>query len=123
MDAIERLKSAMLRVEALVDYYKEHPNTSIFSQFKTPGDSITTITIEDLKILLTYVTDCGDLRRPEFVPQKEIERDIKLAKEIVELKQSIVEQESWLAGYDKGYTAGRDGEMKAKKSLRDFLLG
>ncbi len=118
MNAIERLKDSMVRVEALVDFHRENPNITIDIWM----DSMSAVTIGDLKVLLEGLRDRDiSLKRPKFVPQKEIERDITLAKEIVGLKQSIIEQKSWLAGYDKGYTAGRDGEMKAKKSLRDFL--
>ncbi len=67
-------------------------------------DSITEVTIEDLKTLLDGLADRDiSLREPK---SNATETEIKMAKE------SIKEQELWVRGYDKGYEAGRDGEAK-----------
>ena len=102
MNAMERLRNSMVRVSALVNFYREHPETTLDMM-----DSITAVTMEDLKTLLDALADRDiSLKRPEFVPQREIERDAKLAKVI------ISNQEDWWSrGYDRGYKAGRDGEI------------
>ncbi len=97
MNAMERLKSAMVRVKALVDFY--HPTVTI-----DMTDSITEVTIEDLKTLLDGLADRDiSLKRSE---SSATETEIKMAKD------SIKERELWVKGYDKGYEAGRDGEAK-----------
>ena len=110
MDAAERLKGAMVRVKALVGFYQEHLTTIIFGTVDLPTEVI----IEDLKVLLEGLADRDiSIKRPEFVSQREIERDIRLAKEIVD------ERESWTKGYNKGYQAGRDGEIAWRKMQID----
>ena len=37
-------------------------------------------------------------------------------------RQSIGDQESWVRGYDKGYKAGRDGELKRIEELINKYL-
>ncbi len=103
----------MVRVSALVNFYREHPETTLDVM-----DSITAVTMEDLKTLLDALADRDiSLKRPELKTQKEIERDIKIAKAIVN------EREVWTRGYDKGYKAGRDGELKKIKERLNFILG
>lgn len=105
MDDIERLKDSMVKVEALVDFYQEHPSLCIDML-----DTLTKVTIGDLKILLNGLVDRDiSLKRPKLIPLKEIERDTKLAKQLVD------EQEAWTRGYDSGYKAGRDGEIAWRK--------
>ena len=104
MNAIERLKDSMSRVETLISFYKEHLGITL-----DMIDSMTAVTIEDLKILLDGLADRDiSLKRPEFRTPKEIEGDAKLAKQLVE------SQEAWLKGYDKRYQAGRDGDTIRK---------
>ncbi len=112
MNAIERLKNSMVRVSALVNFYREHPETIL-----DMTDSMTAVTIGDLKVLLDGLADRDiSLKRPELKTQKEIERDIKVAKAIVD------EREVWTRGYDKGYKAGRDGELKRIEVLINRYL-
>ena len=104
MDAIKRLKDSMVRVRDLVDFYVEHPTTTLDMM-----DSTTAVIIGDLERLLDGLAD-----RDRFIPQYEIERDIRLAKVIVD------EQEVWWSkGYDKGYQAGRDREIAWREMQKD----
>ncbi len=48
----EKLRVARQRVERLVDFYREHPGTTIDTM-----DSFTDVTFEDLKELLTALND------------------------------------------------------------------
>jgi len=114
MNAMKRLKDSMVRVEALVNFYLEHPATTLDMM-----DSFTTVTMEDLKTLLDGLADRDiSLKRPEFVPQREIERDAKLARIIVDQK----DRATWVKGYDQGYKAGRDGEGTRVKELIEKYL-
>ena len=91
MNAMKRLKDSMVRVEALVNFYLEHPATTLDMM-----DSFTTVTVEDLKTLLDALADRDiSLKRPEFKTPREIERDVELAKEInkeVERKRFEINQ-------------------------------
>ena len=91
MNAMERLRNSMVRVRALVNFYREHPETTLDMM-----DSMTAVTMEDLKTLLDALADRDiSLKRPEFKTPREIERDIKLAKEInkeVERKRFEINQ-------------------------------
>ena len=114
MNAMERLKDSMVRVSALVNFYREHPETTLDMM-----DSMTAVTMEDLKTLLDALADRDiSLKRPEFVPQREIERDIKLARIIVDQK----DRATWIKGYDQGYKAGRNGEATRVRELVDKYL-
>ena len=116
MNGIERLKDSMVRVRSLVDFYQESPTTTLDMM-----DSMTAVTIGDLETLLDGLADRDiSLKRPKFKTPREIERDAKLAKIIVDL--TIDEREVWVRGYDKGYEAGRDGELKKIKERLNFLL-
>ena len=120
MNAMERLKDSMTRVSALVNFYLEHPTTTLDMM-----DSMTAVTIGDLKVLLDALADRDiSLKRPELKTQREMGRDIKLAKEtnhkefvisqfyedIKRLEKSIAEQKAWIRGYKKGYVAGGNME-------------
>ena len=114
MNAMERLKDSMVRVSALVDFYLEHPTTTLDMM-----DSMTAVTIGDLKVLLDALADRDiSLKRPEFVPLKEIERDVKLARILVDQK----DRATWIKGYDQGYKAGRNGEATRVKELIEKYL-
>ncbi len=108
MNAIERLKDSVVRVEALVSFYQGHLSTTLDTV-----ELITPVTIKDLKILLEGLAD----RDISIKHLKPTEVEIEMA------KQSILDQESWLKGYDRGYKAGRDGELKKIKERLNFLLG
>lgn len=96
---MERLKDSIVRVKALVD---------------CPSTIICESTIEDLKILLDGLADRDiSIKGMNFKTLKEIERDVKLAKIIVD------EGETWTRGYDKGYQAGRDGEIAWRRMQGD----
>ena len=113
MDAMERLKDSMVRVKALIDYNQEDPTTTIFGTVASSNE----VTMEDLKILLDGLKDRDiSTKRPDFVSQKEIERDITIAKE------TIGQQNYWVRGYNKGYKAGRDGELRRIEVLINKYL-
>ena len=115
----------MVRVEKLVNLYYQSPTVTL-----DMIDSITRVTIQDLKTLLDGLEDRDtSLKRPKFIPQKEIERDLKLAKEINKEKErgekvkrlkeemrqfeiSTAEYRVWLKGYEEGYDAGRKQEWR-----------
>ena len=106
MDAMERLKDSMTRVKTLIDFKQEHSTVKIFGKeyllisCATVTSSMK-VSIEDLNILVEALEDRDiSTKRPDFIPQKEIERDIVLAKE------TIGQQNSWIRGYHKGYEAG-----------------
>ncbi len=113
--AIVRLKESMTRVKDLVTLYKHHPTTTLDMM-----DNLTAVTIGDLEILLNGLED-RDIslsEMPELIPLKEIKRDTKLAVEIEKTRVEIeTKREAWTKGYDKGYTAGRDGELKRIETL------
>ena len=125
MSALERLKGAMVRVEALVDFYKQSPTVTIDMM-----DSTTEVTMEDLETLLDGIKDrygASELTQT-FKTQKEIENDIRVAKEINEREEKIkedikqlgeearrlegliAEEKGWLRGYNEGYEDGRGVE-------------
>ena len=105
MDAIERLKDAMTRVKALVDFYQESPTICIDML-----DSFTDVTVEDLKILLEGLADRDiSIKRPEFRTQPGVVTDTVHG--------------AWLRGYNTGYKEGRDGEMKRVKEVIERYLG
>ena len=137
MNDIERLEHAMFRVEKLVKFYLQSPTVTL-----DMIDSITSVTIQDLETLLDALKDRGMsskdrsmlsavteiFKRPEFKTQKEIERDLKLAKgvnkeedmtkeikrldkETRQLEKSIAEQKGWIAGYKQGYETGKRMEV------------
>ena len=109
MNAIERLKGAMVRVKALVDFYRQQPTVTIDMM-----DSITEVTMEDLKILLDGLAD-RDISLKE-TKSNATEAEIEMAKE------SIKEQEAWIKGYNKGYEAERDGEAKRVRLLSEGII-
>ena len=110
MDAIMQLKDSMVRVKALIDFNQENPTTTIFGTVA----SSTKVTMEDLQTLLDALADRDiSIKGMEFKTQKEIERDVSIAKE------TIGQQNSWVRGYDKGYKAGRDGEIAWRKMQED----
>ena len=103
MNAIERLKGSMVRVEALVDFYRQSPTATLDML-----DSMTDVTIQDLETLLDALKDRDiSLKRPKFKTPREIERDAKLAKIIVDERE--IWERGYDRGYDKGYEAGRTG--------------
>ncbi|KKL23694.1 hypothetical protein LCGC14_2422790 [marine sediment metagenome] len=113
MDGIERLKGAMVRVEALVDFYKESPTVTLDMM-----DSFTEVTMEDLETLLDGLADRDiSLKRPKCKTPREIEKDAKLVKQLQTLIPLFVEREIWAREYEKGYKAGRDGEVKRIREL------
>ena len=123
MNGIEKLKDSMVRVEALVSFYRGHLSTTLDMM-----DSQTPVTIRDLKTLLDALADRDiSLIGPKLKTGKEIEEDIKEAKVIVEEVRHRVEsgeeREAWLTGYDKGYKAGRDGEAERIKELVNKFWG
>ncbi|KKK52241.1 hypothetical protein LCGC14_3106860, partial [marine sediment metagenome] len=76
MNGIERLQDAMVRVEALVNYYQEQEGITLDMM-----DSMTAVTIRDLKTLLEGLMDRDiSLIGPKLKTGKEIEEDIKEAK-------------------------------------------
>ena len=86
MNALERLKGSMVRVKALVDFYQEHPATTLDMMY-----SMTAVTIKDLETLLDGLADRDiSLKRPKFKTPREIERDAKLAKVIIEEETETV---------------------------------
>ena len=111
MDGIERLKGAMVRVEALVSFYQGHLSTTLDTM-----ELITPVTIKDLKTLLDGLADRDiSLIGPKLKTGKEIERDIKLAAKVI-----VSDQEDWWSrGYDRGYRAGRDGEIAWREMQED----
>ena len=63
------------------------------------------------------------------IPLKEIERDAKLAKVIVDKREieedtkiTRMKRDLWTRGYDKGYEAGRNGELKRIEELINRYL-
>ncbi|KKN01000.1 hypothetical protein LCGC14_1132230 [marine sediment metagenome] len=111
---MERLKDSMTRVSALVNFYKESPATTLDMM-----DSLTEVTMQDLETLLDALADRDiSLKRPEFKTPREIERDAKLARIIVDQK----DRATWIKGYDQGYKAGRDGEATRVRELVDKYL-
>ncbi len=108
MDGIERLKGAIVRVEALVNFYQRHLSTTLDMM-----DSMTAVTIQDLKTLLEGLTERDiSLAGPKLKTGKEIEEDIKVAKVLAHQRKT-----PWVEGYNKGYKAGRDGEVKRIREL------
>ena len=77
MNAIERLKSAMVRVKSFLDGLADR-----------------------------------DISLKEVATETEIEM----------AKESIIEQEAWIKGYDKGYEKGRDGEVKRVREIINRYL-
>ena len=114
MNAMERLKDSMVRVRSLVDFYQEYPDATLDMM-----DSMTAVTIRDLETLLNGLADRDiSLKRPELKTQREMERDVKLARIIVDQK----DRATWIKGYDQGYKAGRDGEATRVRELVDKYL-
>ena len=110
MNAMERLKNAMVQVRSIIDFHQQFPTGMTYP--------FTDITIKNLEILLDGLADRDiSLKSPKFVSQKEMERDIGLAKILVG------ERETWVDGYDKGYKAGRDGEAMRVREIVNRLLG
>jgi len=57
-------------------------------------------------------------KMPDLVPLKDIERETKEAKaEIEKGREDLERQKEWIKGYDQGYTAGRNGELKRIETL------
>ena len=105
MNAIERLKGAMVRVSTLVYIYEEHVNTTL----NKIHFASTEATIGDLGILLDGLADRDiSLKRPELKTQDDL---------------SIDDRKIWVRGYDKGYKAGRDGEAERIKELVNKFWG
>lgn len=104
----QRLKDSMIRAKNLVDFYKQNPITTLDMM-----DSVTAVTMEDLETLLDGLAD----RDISIKHSEPTEIEIEMA------KQSILDQESWLKGYDRGYKAGRDGELKKIENLINKYLG
>ncbi len=114
MDGIEKLKSAMVRVEALVNFYQEQGGITLDMM-----DSMTAVTIKDLKTLLEGLMDRDiSLIGPKLKAGKEIEEDIKVAKVLAHQRKTL-----WVEGYDKGYKAGRDGEAERVRELVNKFWG
>jgi hypothetical protein len=118
MDAFERLKASMVRVRDLIDFYQHSPFVilhGIDAAGRDVLDTATNVTVEDLERLLDGLADRDiSLKRPEFKTPREIERDAKLTKVIVD------EHETWL----KGYKAGRDGEMvRVRGLIKRYITG
>ena len=115
MDGIERLKDSMARVKALVGFYQHSPFVTLHgidAAGRDVLDTTTNVTVEDLETLLNGLADRDiSLRKPELKTQREMGRDAKLAKAIVD------EREIWAREYEKGYKAGRDGEVKRIREL------
>ena len=112
MDATEKLKGSIIRVKTLIAFYREHLGITLDMM-----DSTTVVTIEDLVTLLEALADRDiSIKGMEFKTQKEIEGDVSLAKE------TIGQQNSWVRGYDKGYKAGRDGELRRVEVLINKYL-
>ena len=106
MNAMERLENSMIRVRALINFYKQHPTTTLDMM-----DGLTAVTIGDLNILLAGLADrdISISEMPELVPLRETIRDIKVAKEKLDKEEEF---DVWIKGYDKGYESGRNGELK-----------
>ena len=125
MDALERLKGSMVRVKALIDFYQHSPFVILHGIDAAGRDVLhttTNVTVEDLERLLDGLAD-RDISLKEPKPKKiyictpkEIERDAKLAKVIVD------KRETWVKGYNKGYEVGRNGELKRIKGLINRYL-
>ncbi len=121
----------MVRVEALVDFYRQAPNIRLDAM-----DSFTDVTIQDLETLLDALKDRSMssavseiFKRPKFKTPREIERDAKLAKIIVDEREieedtkiTRMKRDLWTRGYDKGYEAGRNGELKRIEGLINRYL-
>ena len=137
MTAIERLKHTMFRVEKLVNFYLQSPTVTLDMM-----DSITDVTMRDLNTLLDGLKDrdislsempeltgLGRIhketikarsmssavteifKRPEFKTQKEIYKE-------------NIEGKAWTRGYNHGYTAGRNGELKRIETLiNNYIRG
>lgn len=108
MNALERLRDSMFRVGSLVDFYKQSPTITLDTI-----DFLTKVTMEDLNVLLHGLEDrdisLHSSKRPKFKTPREIERDAKLAKIIVEEED---EREAWIRGYGRGYKGGYKEGMK-----------
>ena len=116
MDAMTRLEHSITRVKSLVNLYKQHPTTTL-----DMIDSMTAVTIGDLKILLDGLADrdISISKMPELVGLGKLHRETIEAREVLEK-----ERWEWIKGYDKGYTAGRDGELKRIETLiNNYLHG
>ena len=133
MNAIERLKGSMVRVKALVDFYQHSPFVmlhGIDAAGRDVLDTTTNVTVEDLERLLDGLADRDiSLKRPKLKTPREIERDAKLAKIIVDEREieedtkiTRMKRDLWTRGYDKGYEAGRNGELKRIEGLINRYL-
>ena len=133
MNAIERLKGSMVRVKALIDFYQHSPFVmlhGIDAAGRDVLDTTTNVTVEDLERLLDGLADRDiSLKRPKFKTPREIERDAKLAKIIVDEREieedtkiTRMKRDLWTRGYDKGYEAGRNRELKRIEGLINRYL-
>jgi polyphosphate kinase 2 (PPK2 family) len=116
MDAFERLKASMVRVGSLVDFYQHSPFVilhGIDAAGRDVLDTTTNVTVEDLERLLDGLAD----RDISLKHSKPTEIEIEMA------KQSDSDRGIWVRGYDEGYKAGRDGELKKIKERLNFILG
>ena len=118
----ERLESSIIKVRILVDFHKQFPNLRINEM-----DSMTTVTITDLKILLDGLEDRGisTAKMPELIPLKQVAMETEKAKvEIEKEREDIERQREWIKGYNQGYAAGRDGELKRIETLiNNYIRG
>jgi len=116
MNAIIRLKESMTRVKDLVTLFKQYPTTTLDMM-----DNLTAVTIGDLEILLEGLAD----RNISLSEMPEPDRHSSLGlgqihKETIKARKEVKKENefnAWRTGYDKGYTAGRDGELKRIETL------
>ena len=121
MNAIIRLKNSINRVKDLVTLFKQYPTTTLDMM-----DSPTTVTIGDLEILLEGLAD----RNISISKMPELDRHSSLGlgrihKETIEARKEVKKENefnAWRTGYDKGYTAGRDGELKRIESIINMYI-
>ena len=106
MNAMERLENSMIRVRALINFYKQHPTTTL-----DIIGGMTTVTIDDLKILLDGLADrdISISEMPELVGLGQIHRETIEAREVLEKETKF---DAWRRGYDDGYKGGRDRELR-----------
>ena len=100
MDAMERLKGAMVRVEALVSFYQGHLSTTLDNM-----ELITPVTIRDLKALLDALAD----------------RDISLQK--TKHKPLYDRERQGEKTYADGYRAGRNEEIRRCETFCSYVKG
>ncbi len=100
MDGIEKLKSAMVRVEALVNFYQEQGGITLDMM-----DSMTAVTIKDLKTLLEGLMD----------------RDISLQK--TKHKPLYARERQGEKTYADGYRAGRNEEIRRCETFCSYVKG